>query len=92
MKIALLLAALCLLLASQAFTFQRLLVDAPDSEEGLWWAAQDIAVLSSLPPEAVTPFQGELDANVFNQPNETARQAIDAVLPQLDQILADNAQ
>lgn len=39
-----------------------------------------------------TVLQGELDANVFNQPNETARQAIDAVLPQLDQILADNAQ
>ncbi len=38
-----------------------------------------------------TRLQEELDANVFNAPNETARQAIDNVLPDLDAILAQNA-
>jgi multiple sugar transport system substrate-binding protein len=34
----------------------------------------------------------ELDPNVFQEPNETARQAIDKVLPGLDQILANPGQ
>jgi multiple sugar transport system substrate-binding protein len=35
-----------------------------------------------------TILQTELDANVFDEPNETARQAIDAVLPELNAVLA----
>jgi hypothetical protein len=35
-----------------------------------------------------TTLQTELDANVFNDPNETVRQAIDKVLPQLNAVLA----
>ena len=35
-----------------------------------------------------TTLQTELDANVFQQPNETVRQAIDKVLPDLNAILA----
>ena len=36
--------------------------------------------------------QEELDTQVFDVPNKTAREAIDAVLPALDEILADQAQ
>jgi multiple sugar transport system substrate-binding protein len=39
-----------------------------------------------------TRLQEELDANMFNSPNKTAREAIDSVLPDLDAILAQNAQ
>lgn len=42
--------------------------------------------------EWTTALQAELDTHVFNTPDETARQAIDNVLPQLDQILAAQAQ
>jgi multiple sugar transport system substrate-binding protein len=35
-----------------------------------------------------TELQTELDANVFNEPNETVREAIDKVLPKLNEILA----
>ena len=35
-----------------------------------------------------TTLQTELDANVFNEPNETVRQAIDKVLPELNAVLA----
>jgi multiple sugar transport system substrate-binding protein len=35
-----------------------------------------------------TALQTELDANVFNQPNKTAKQALTDVLPSLDEILA----
>ena len=35
-----------------------------------------------------TTLQTELDANVFNEPNETVRQAIDKVLPDLNALLA----
>jgi multiple sugar transport system substrate-binding protein len=35
-----------------------------------------------------TVLQTELDANVFNEPNKTAKQAVTDVLPQLDEILA----
>ena len=35
-----------------------------------------------------TTLQTELDANVFNEPTETAKQAIDKVLPALNEILA----
>jgi multiple sugar transport system substrate-binding protein len=35
-----------------------------------------------------TTLQTELDANVFTEPNETAKQAIDKVLPQLNELLA----
>ena len=35
-----------------------------------------------------TALQNELDENVFNAPNKTVRQAIDAVLPKLNEILA----
>ncbi|MEO5940078.1 MAG: sugar ABC transporter substrate-binding protein [Candidatus Limnocylindrales bacterium] len=38
--------------------------------------------------EFATTLQTELDANVFQQPNETVRQAIDKVLPDLNAILA----
>jgi len=37
-----------------------------------------------------TTLQTELDENVFNQPNKTAKEAIAAVNDQLNQILADN--
>ncbi len=37
-----------------------------------------------------TTLQTELDENVFNQPNKTAKEAIAAVNDQLDQILAEN--
>ena len=37
-----------------------------------------------------TTLQTELDENVFNAPNKTAKEAIAAVNPQLNQILADN--
>jgi multiple sugar transport system substrate-binding protein len=37
-----------------------------------------------------TTLQTELDENVFNAPNKTAKDAIAAVNPQLNQILADN--
>lgn len=39
-----------------------------------------------------TMLQEEIDANMFNAPNKTAREAIDSVLPDLDAILAANAQ
>ena len=39
-----------------------------------------------------TRLQEEIDANMFNAPNKTAREAIDSVLPDLDAILAANAQ
>lgn len=42
--------------------------------------------------EWTTILQEELDANMFNAPNKTAREAIDSVLPDLDAILAANAQ
>ena len=35
-----------------------------------------------------TALQTEIDANVFNEPNKTAKQALTDVLPQLDEILA----
>ena len=35
-----------------------------------------------------TALQTELDANVFNEPNKTARQALTDIVPQLDEILA----
>ena len=35
-----------------------------------------------------TVLQDELDTNVFNAPNKTAREAIDSVIGELDQILA----
>ena len=35
-----------------------------------------------------TTLQTELDANVFNAPTETAKQAIDKVLPALNALLA----
>ena len=38
-----------------------------------------------------TRLQEEIDANMFNSPNKTAREAIDSVLPELDGILAQNA-
>lgn len=41
--------------------------------------------------EWTTRLQEELDANMFNAPNKTAREAIDSVLPELDAILAQNA-
>jgi multiple sugar transport system substrate-binding protein len=37
-----------------------------------------------------TTLQTELDENVFNAPNKTAKEALAAVNPQLNQILADN--
>jgi multiple sugar transport system substrate-binding protein len=42
--------------------------------------------------EWTTRLQDELDTNVFNAPNKTVRDAIDSVLPDLDAILAANAQ
>jgi multiple sugar transport system substrate-binding protein len=36
-----------------------------------------------------TELQTELDANVFQEPNETVREAIDKVLPELNKILAE---
>ena len=39
-----------------------------------------------------TALQEELDTNVFNAPIKTAREAIDSVLPELDGILAKQAQ
>jgi multiple sugar transport system substrate-binding protein len=42
--------------------------------------------------EWTTALQAELDTNVFNAPNKTVREAIDSVLPDLDQILATQAQ
>ena len=42
--------------------------------------------------EWTTALQAELDTNVFNAPNKTVREAIDSVLPELDQILAKSAQ
>ena len=36
-----------------------------------------------------TALQTELDANVFNEPKKTAKQALTDVLPKLDAILAD---
>ena len=39
-----------------------------------------------------TRLQEEIDANMFNAPNKTAREAIDSVLPDLDAILAASAQ
>jgi multiple sugar transport system substrate-binding protein len=36
--------------------------------------------------------QEEIDTNMFNAPNKTAREAIDAVLPRLDEILAEAQQ
>ena len=38
--------------------------------------------------EWTTALQDELDTNVFNSPNKTVREAIDSVLPELDQYLA----
>jgi multiple sugar transport system substrate-binding protein len=38
--------------------------------------------------EWTTELQNELDENVYNNPNKTARQAVDAVLQKLDKILA----
>lgn len=38
--------------------------------------------------EFTTALQGELDANVFNEPKKTAAQALADVVPQLDEILA----
>jgi hypothetical protein len=35
-----------------------------------------------------TILQTELDANVYTEPNKTAREAIDAVLPELNAVLA----
>ncbi len=35
-----------------------------------------------------TILQNELDTNVFNAPNKTAREAIDSVIGELDEILA----
>lgn len=61
MKASLVIVLLGLALASQALAFQRILVDAPDTEEGLWWAARDVASLLSLSPEAVLPFEGQFD-------------------------------
>ena len=40
--------------------------------------------------EFATTLQTELDENMFNQPNKTAKEAIAAVNDQLNQILADN--
>jgi hypothetical protein len=37
----------------------------------------------------VTVLQEELDTNVYGAPNETAREAIDKVLPELNSILAE---
>ncbi len=42
--------------------------------------------------EWTTALQQELDTNVFNAPVKTAREAIDSVLPELDGILAKQAQ
>jgi multiple sugar transport system substrate-binding protein len=42
--------------------------------------------------EWTTRLQEELDTNMFNAPNKTAREAIDTVLPELDAILAEQAQ
>jgi multiple sugar transport system substrate-binding protein len=42
--------------------------------------------------EWTTVLQAELDTNMFNAPNKTAREAIDAVLPDLDAILARAAE
>jgi multiple sugar transport system substrate-binding protein len=42
--------------------------------------------------EWTTTLQEELDTNVFNAPNKTAREAIDTVLPLLDGILAERQQ
>jgi multiple sugar transport system substrate-binding protein len=42
--------------------------------------------------EWTVALQDELDTNVFNTPNKTVREAIDSVLPELDQILAKSAQ
>jgi len=40
--------------------------------------------------EFATTLQTELDENVFNAPNKTAKDAISSVNDQLNQILADN--
>jgi multiple sugar transport system substrate-binding protein len=42
--------------------------------------------------EWTTVLQNEIDVNMFNAPNKTAREAIDTVLPKLDAILAASAQ
>ncbi len=38
--------------------------------------------------EFTTELQNELNDNVFNAPNKTVRQAIDELLPKLNEILA----
>jgi multiple sugar transport system substrate-binding protein len=38
--------------------------------------------------EFATTLQNELDTNVFNAPNKTAKEALDTVVPQLDALLA----
>ena len=55
---------------------------------------RQITVIGSAEAQAVpdlatiTELQTELDANVFQEPNETVREAIDKVLPKLNEILA----
>jgi multiple sugar transport system substrate-binding protein len=40
--------------------------------------------------EFATTLQNELDTNVFNAPNKTAKEALETVVPELDALLANN--